>query len=144
MRPWFAAALLVIAGAGNAQAQVPDARFCATLRQLLTAANERPAFASLGRMGPARAAVGLGFQECRVETGLYGNRLACTRFVNPRYATGAAPEVRIAHCLPDALRMSEPEGSRLFRFRLGTLAFHVEHDQMITRFNLFALPVERH
>ncbi len=143
MRAWFAAALLAVTGAGDAQAQISDARFCATLRQLLTAAHQRPAFASLGRTGPAHAAAGLGLEACRIEADLYGNRLACTRFVNPRDATGAAPEVRIAKCLPEALRMSEPEGSRLFRFRLGTLALSVEHGDVMTRFNLFALPVER-
>ena len=144
MRPWFAAALLAIAGGGEAQSRIVDDRtFCATLRQLLTAANERPAFASLGQSGPARAAGGLGFEHCRVEAGLYGSRLNCTRFINPRYAPGPAPEARIAHCLPEALRMSEPDGSRLSRFRLGTLALHVAYEQLIIRFSLFALPVER-
>ena len=142
MRAWLAGALLIFAGAGEASAQVSEARFCTTLRQLLPAAHERPAFASFGRTGRARAAAGLGFRDCRVEAGLYGDRLTCTRFVNPREATGAAPETRIAQCLPEALPMAEPEGSRLFRFRLGTLALSVDHDRTATRLTLFAVPVE--
>ena len=143
MRAGIAIAMLLLGGAGMATAQVPEARFCTTLRQLLAAALDRPAFASLGRTGPARAAAGLGFRDCRVIPGLYGNRLTCTRLVDPHEATGAPPEARIATCLPEALRMSEPAGSRLYRFRLGTLALNVEHGPVTTRLNLFALPVER-
>ncbi|HTU12719.1 MAG TPA: hypothetical protein VMG08_17655 [Allosphingosinicella sp.] len=139
MRGLLALLGLIMAGAGEARARaVDDATFCTTLRRLLAAANERPAFASLGRSGPARAAAGLGFDRCRIEAALHGNRLVCLR-----QAPGPAPQARIARCVPEALRMMQPRNSATARFRLGTLAFHVEPGRETIVFRLFALPVER-
>ena len=144
MRSGFAAVLLIVAGAGEARGQAVDDRsFCATLRQLLGAAAERPAFASPGQGGTARAAAGLGFGSCRIVPDLYGNRIVCSTVAIPRYAIGEASEIRVARCVPDALGMSEAEGSRFTRFRLGTLAFFLERNAHIVTFTLFALPVER-
>lgn len=144
MRSWFAAVLLITAGAGQARAQADNDRlFCATLRQLLGAAGERPAFHSLGRHGPVRAAAGLGFDACRIVPQLYSDQLVCSRVARPRHASGPAVEARIERCLPQALIMSEPEGSHLTRYRLGLLAFHVQQHPGSLTFTLFAMPVER-
>lgn len=143
MRTWPAALLLLTAGAGEARAQTADDIFCSTLRRLLDAASEQPAFQSLGRIGPLQAAGDLGFDTCRVVPDLYGNRLVCTRIANAHVATGPRPEARIQSCVPGALRMSEPPGSPFTRFRIGVLAFHVERRPRFDRFTLFAMPVER-
>jgi hypothetical protein len=144
MRPWIAAVLLVTAGAGEARAQPGgDRLFCTTLRQLLGAAGERPAFRSLGRRGPARAAAGLDFDGCRIVPQLYSDRLVCSRVAGPRNAGGPAVQARIERCLPRVLIMSEPEGSRFTRFRIGTLAFYLERKPRLLTFTLFALPIER-
>jgi hypothetical protein len=144
MRAGLVPALLIMAVAGEARAQAADSPgFCTTFRQLLGAASERPAFGSLGRRGPARAAAGLGFDTCRIAPDLYGNRLVCTRAGSPPLASGATAVREIAACVPEALGMSEPEGSLLTRFRLGTLAFHVRRDPRTISFTLFAMPVER-
>ena len=144
MRPWLVTMLLVTAGTGEARAEiVDDGSFCGTLHQLVAAAQERPAFTSLGRDGPARAARRLGFETCTVLPGLYGNRLSCRRLSNPAYPTGPATAWRVTRCLPEALRMSEPGGSRLARFRFGTLALHVDRGAVDTVLTLFALPIER-
>jgi hypothetical protein len=140
---YCAAALLLIASAGEARAQEDDGAFCASLRRLMAAAGERPAFTSLGRHGSTRVAPILGFAVCRLEPGLYGNRLICDRDLNSAHPFGPTPENRILHCLPEALRISEPAGSSLARYRVGTLAFHFERRRGSTSFSLFALPVER-
>jgi len=144
MRSWFAALALVLAGGTPAQARLVDERsFCDTLRWLLVAARERPAFGAIGPRNLGRAARGLGFEACRIDPGLYGSRLVCRRRSSPAYPTGPRLELRVANCLPEALRMSEPDGSPLARFRLGTLALHIDSGSVDTFLMLFSLPVER-
>lgn len=117
MSPMFVAFAVL---AGQIQAN-PFADLCADLRVAVDAAYERPAFASFAahpsrmrRFGPACALGGRG--EYR--------RLTCEWHVAPVTNHWDQINDAITRCFPRALRMTEPEGSRLARFRFDVIAIH--------------------
>lgn len=120
--PALAAIAAIAAPAAGAPAA--DGRFaglCSDLRIAVSAAYERPAFASLDadparmqRFGPACALSGAGG----------GRRLTCEWRVAPVSDDWERLNDAIAQCFPQALRMAEPEGRRSARFRFDTIAIH--------------------
>jgi len=114
----LAAALVPTAGSAQ-QGTETRSPLCSQLRQAVTAAYERPAFASLAAdPGP----------DCNLSGEVGYRRLRCESRAAPVTDQWQRLNATIMRCFPQAIRMAEAEGGqRIARFRFDVIAIHTEH-----------------
>ncbi len=112
---WFAAF------SSHAHAQDAPSRpgWCGQLRRAVTAAHDRPAFASIAANPGANCSF-IGDGDYR--------RMRCEWRAAPETDQWLRLNATVMRCFPNAIRMAEPDGEqRNARFRFGLIAIHTEH-----------------
>lgn len=123
---WIGAALLLLISGTAAQAQ-SEADYCAGLRRLILAADERPPFASIMRgvaRGERYVTLATGWMCARDDRDQ--RRLYCNWDTESRYSARERLAAETARCLPGAA----PSGLSPYdtRFRLGRLSIYLHNE----------------